>query len=72
LKGRLERIDEIVANIIAACLGSVERDKEGKDYYKKNEEFAHELVNVINSLKHVPLSSIYFGMLVIDYFHSTK
>ena len=48
---RLERIDDVCAMIIASCVDKQKVKKEGNGYYVDNQDFAHELLNVVNAIK---------------------
>ena len=48
---RLERIDDVASRIIACCIDKKEVKLNGIDYYKGNEEFAHEVLNIVNGIQ---------------------
>ena len=48
---RLERINDISIDIIAACIDRTRAREEGVDYIVGNEEFAHEVLNIVDALK---------------------
>ena len=50
-KNRVDRIDDITARIIACCLDREEVKKNGMKYITGNEDFAHEVLNIVNGIK---------------------
>ena len=48
---RIERIDDIVSRIIASCIDKQEFNEHGISYINGNEEFAHDVLNVVNCIK---------------------
>ena len=50
-KNRVDRIDDISARIIACCLDREEVKKNGMKYITGNEDFAHEVLNIVNGIK---------------------
>ena len=45
---RIARTDLICSVIIAAC---IDKDEEDKNYYIENEEFGHDVLNIVNCIK---------------------
>ena len=49
-RGRIERIDEIASLIIAATMDKAEASRSGEEYFFQNEQFAHEVLNILNCI----------------------
>ena len=47
-ESRISRTDLICSVIIAAC---IDKDEEDKNYYIENEEFGHDVLNIVNCIK---------------------
>jgi hypothetical protein len=48
---RLRRVDKIGAEIVAACIDQRTMRDEGVEYVIQNQQFAHEILNIVNGLK---------------------
>jgi hypothetical protein len=62
-ESRIKRIDHICSQIIAAC---IDKDEEEKEYYIANEEFANEIMNIVNMIQSRLAIKLKYNLSLID------